>query len=399
MSGAIRETSSVLFKTNPSAQSGGETFEEFAHLCGVNNKRIWTNHNVEISGFMQSLNGAALSGAWLMFEYIDKLSLTNLQTLTREIQMVQQQFLIAENSLERPNGDARSVFITAHSNENMLKKGPKSLQALFVVMVSVTPELLETSNLLTNLKCSFRVYNLNRPPIQYIASVLLMREGYRNHVVLAKSLNDLAKLITSRTQVPVGVTCNDIMMIIAISKKLSEQECESGEIQLLVKASKLYLFSKLQSTVLPQTCSSREIDELGNSLDDWIYSSFKRRPREQVESVELRKALEKATDELKYVISPYQLAQAEELYYALAMNRGVVLLGPKMSGKSTVVQILSKALSVNCSMTCDPVYIDPNTFTMEELFGNLDTSKEKQLGILYALLEKMNRKYRETLYK
>ena len=56
---------------------------------------------------MQYLNGAALASIWVFFEHIDKLNYINLQTFNKEIQMVQQQFIIAELSQD-------SSVITAH---------------------------------------------------------------------------------------------------------------------------------------------------------------------------------------------------------------------------------------------------------------------------------------------
>jgi hypothetical protein len=46
------------------------------------------------------LNGAALASTWIFFEHIDKLDYLHLQTFNKEIQMVQQQFIIAELSQE-----------------------------------------------------------------------------------------------------------------------------------------------------------------------------------------------------------------------------------------------------------------------------------------------------------
>lgn len=51
-----------------------------------------------MKGLMQFLNGAALASVWIFFEHIDKLDNVHLQAFNKEIQMVQQQFIIAELS-------------------------------------------------------------------------------------------------------------------------------------------------------------------------------------------------------------------------------------------------------------------------------------------------------------
>jgi hypothetical protein len=47
---------------------------------------------------MHILNGAALGGVWILFEHINQLEYTHLITISKEVQMVQQQFIIAELS-------------------------------------------------------------------------------------------------------------------------------------------------------------------------------------------------------------------------------------------------------------------------------------------------------------
>ncbi len=45
---------------------------------------------------MQYLNGCALGGVWILLEHLDRLAPLVLSTLNKEIQMVQQQFIISE---------------------------------------------------------------------------------------------------------------------------------------------------------------------------------------------------------------------------------------------------------------------------------------------------------------
>jgi hypothetical protein len=47
---------------------------------------------------MQFLNGATLASSWIFFEHVDKLDYEHLHTFNKEIQIVQQQFIIAELS-------------------------------------------------------------------------------------------------------------------------------------------------------------------------------------------------------------------------------------------------------------------------------------------------------------
>ena len=56
---------------------------------------------------MQYLNGAALGGIWIVLEHMNKLSWLVLQTLNKEIQMVQQQFIISELAQDQSKEQSR----------------------------------------------------------------------------------------------------------------------------------------------------------------------------------------------------------------------------------------------------------------------------------------------------
>ena len=96
ISSALREKSAVLFKCAPSHQTAGDVFEEFSNICSVPYKKFLCNSVVHMKTLMQYLNGAALAGVWVFYEHLDKLPYIHLQTFNKEIQMVQQQFIIAE---------------------------------------------------------------------------------------------------------------------------------------------------------------------------------------------------------------------------------------------------------------------------------------------------------------
>eukprot|EP00347_Sterkiella_histriomuscorum_P021796 403332737 len=107
ISAAFREKSAVLFRTVPSHDYCGDIFQEFSSICSVPFKEYQCNPKLSMKSLMQFLNGAALASVWIFFEHVDKLDYVHLQTFNKEIQMVQQQFIIAELSQD-------SSVITAH---------------------------------------------------------------------------------------------------------------------------------------------------------------------------------------------------------------------------------------------------------------------------------------------
>jgi hypothetical protein len=107
ISSAFREKSAVLFRCIPDHAKAEDIFHEFSNVCTTPFKGFDCNKNMSMRHLMQYLNGAALASIWVFFEHIDKLNYINLQTFNKEIQMVQQQFIIAELSQD-------SSAITAH---------------------------------------------------------------------------------------------------------------------------------------------------------------------------------------------------------------------------------------------------------------------------------------------
>lgn len=111
ISSAFREKSAVLFRCIPDHAKAEDVFHEFSNVCTTPFKAFDCNKNMSMRHLMQYLNGAALASIWVFFEHIDKLNYINLQTFNKEIQMVQQQFIIAELSQD-------SSVITAHITGN-----------------------------------------------------------------------------------------------------------------------------------------------------------------------------------------------------------------------------------------------------------------------------------------
>lgn len=97
ISAALREKSAVLFRCMPTHDYSADVFQEFANLCTTPLKAFpCLSGHVTMKALMQHLNGAALAATWIFFEHVDKLDYLHLQTFNKEIQMVQQQFIIAE---------------------------------------------------------------------------------------------------------------------------------------------------------------------------------------------------------------------------------------------------------------------------------------------------------------
>ena len=392
MSCAIRESSSVLFKTNSSHQCAGDVFEEFANWCGMGSKRIVVNAGTATSSLMQVLNGAALANFWVLFEHISKLNLADLQIIIKEIQMVQQQFLISVGGDSQGESTINKSSRSGASEQSsrQVKVPLKSVNSLFVVMCSIDPFLEVNSNLLTTLSNTFRCTEMIRPDYKTTSSFMLIREGFRYHQGLSRTLADLCRNLVEKLDLQLSISTRDIMTVITIAKKfrdaiIADNDLEMGETQSLAKACKLYFFPKLLHIKGGFDKESEKF--MYDAVDDSVAFVFRKRQRGGYELGELRKGLEQAFAPLKLTVQEHLIRAAEDVYYGLRMHRAVLLLGEKASGKSTVLSLLSAAMKSLYELQVNKYILNPNVFTPKQLFGSLNSEKVQRPGILASIIE------------
>lgn len=389
---ALRESSSVLFKTNTSHQYAGDVFEEFSNWCGMGSKKIAICAGMSTNTLMQVLNGAALANLWMIFEHINKLSGSDLQVITKEIQMVQQQFLISdtgESLVESTiNQSGRSGL--SESSIRPQKVPTKSPNSLFVVLASLDPYQEIDKSLLKTLNISFRSTEMIRPDYKMVSSVVFVREGFRYHQGLSRMTSDFCKNLIEKIDPNLSISTRDIITVAVIAKKFKDastvdNDLELGEAQAVGKACKLYFIPKLIHTKngFDKECNKAVYD----LVDDCVAHVFRKRQRGAFEQADLRKGIEKAFKGLKFAFQEHQARAAEEIYYGLRLHRSVLLLGDNSSGKSAILSLLSVALKDLYELKVNKYSINPNVFTFKQLCGSLNSEKIQRPGILTKIAE------------
>ena len=231
MSSALREKSGILMKTNASHTHASDVFEEMSHQCHMPYKTLICNQDMHVSQLMQVINGAAMARFWVFFEHIDNLPLVNFQIILKEIQMVQQQYIIAElgdfdvaaenevmskamHIAENKNskGDLTvamkdpQVLDKASSlipNNNLSSKITGSLRPSLGIFGSISshmivryPDVADNINL--QAQSSFRTLSLAKPDFHTILKMILKSEGYQSYDKLAKLTTIFLENFTSK---------------------------------------------------------------------------------------------------------------------------------------------------------------------------------------------------------
>jgi len=96
MSSSLRENSAVLYKCGKGQPMAGELFREFANTCAIGYREYTCTPDMGMGALIQYLTGGAFSRIWLGFEFIDLLPYTLLTVFNKEVQLMQQQFIISD---------------------------------------------------------------------------------------------------------------------------------------------------------------------------------------------------------------------------------------------------------------------------------------------------------------
>jgi hypothetical protein len=401
ISSALRETSSVLFKTLPSHDFAGDVFEEFASLCGICTKRIALTSRFAIESVMHCLNGAALANVWTIFEHIDLLTNSNLQVLAREIQMVQQQFLIAEladpdeatvsKQLTQQDISASNATHTEYEESSKaysqsIVQTVKSPSSMFVVMASLSPffDSVKDKALLTTLQNSFRCTEFQRPDINLTLIGLLIREGFKQFRELSSAFKTfVSKLIEELKDPGIPITTKDLVTIVTLARSFRDDEGVAAEAPALAKAVGTYYKTKLAMRGPGATPDIRQLNAWGDSLTKVVQEAFNFKPEYGANKNELLKTdLAEAFIKLNLSYQPWQLKAAYDLNDSLIMFRAALILGPRASGKSTILKLLSNSLGRLNYTTVHKYTLSPSTLSPEQFFGATKADQAKSEGVL-----------------
>ena len=136
ISSSLREKSGIVVSSHSSFGADSEIFEEFANLCATPMQKLFCYANLPLKQALQFVNASALSGVWILFGCFEFLPAVILATLSKEIQMVQQQFIIAEmehdqqEEVEKSREGSSGQINDSNNKQNLavIEKSRSSLQ-------------------------------------------------------------------------------------------------------------------------------------------------------------------------------------------------------------------------------------------------------------------------------
>jgi hypothetical protein len=207
---------------------------------------------------MQYLNGAALANVWVFYEHLDKLEYTEFEAFNKEIQMVQQQFIISElcnesTVMSDPEPSSKSRLEETEDDPGMSIEGegehddesqdpspdkdedelpPSNFRPnkiCFGVFGSFGHKFIIKEPELADKYCStaesgFRTLDLVKPDNSFLIETVLRCEGFRNQDKLKNIFKGYLAIFEKKCKFNLTLLNQDICTICRIAGVIATQE-------------------------------------------------------------------------------------------------------------------------------------------------------------------------------
>jgi len=247
------------------------------------------------------------------------------------------------------------------------------------IFITMNPGYAGRTELPDNLKVLFRPVAMMVPDYSLIAEIMLYAEGFKEAKDLSRKMTKLYKLSSEQLsqQFHYDFGMRAVKSVLVMAGALKRSEPNLSEDVVLIRAMKDSNIPKFLSHDLP----------LFNAIITDLFPEAKIPESENAELVkEIREQLisQKLSDTKGFV------EKVVQYHETLKVRFGVMLVGPTMAGKSTVLKTLANSytsLAKKRNATKQPphpdfkttelVILNPKSITMEELFGNFDNISQE----------------------
>ncbi|XP_060838419.1 cytoplasmic dynein 2 heavy chain 1 [Rhopalosiphum padi] len=349
----LTQAMSMGFGGNPYGPAGTgktESIKALGYLFGRQVLVFNCDEGIDIKSLTRILIGLARCGAWGCFDEFNRLEDSTLSMISTRIHPIQEAIKNKETSFVLEN---QKIDLNLNAG-------------IFVTLNPAGQGYGGRNKLPDNLKQLFRPVIMSKPDQTLIANVALHAEGFKHPQTIAKKLVetfDSAKQLLSNQQhydwglralkTVIGF-CGTILKASAVTLKSLSEECSVA-----VQALELNTISKLtfDDSVLFKSLISNIFPEFKVTNNTQIYDTLTQKIRKAAEDMELQ-------------INPRQEQKCIELYEQLQQRMGVVVMGPPSTGKTTIIQLLSRALTTNNNIKIHK--INPKAQSRSQLLGKVD---------------------------
>lgn len=330
-----------------------------AKKCVVFNCSDRLDHNAMAKFFI----GLCYCGAWACFDEFNRMEQEVLSVVAQQITTIQ-------------------TAMIKNSKKFLFEDDLVNLDDSCAVFITMNPGYAGRSELPDNLKALFRPIAMMIPDYAMIAEIFLYSYGFQQARTLARKLITSFKLsseqLSSHKHYDYGMRAvTAVIKKAGAIKRASSIECDEEEL----------LLQAVKESTLPKFLPE-DLPLLSGILSDLFPDvQFKDTPSE------ITPFIHQAILEMKLVESPKFIKKAIELFELIQARHGNMVIGDAMTGKSTLIEVLSRAYALYTYYNMpvefrgphkvERVIINPKSITLEQLYGHDDdTSHDWTDGIL-----------------
>ena len=305
--------------------------------------------------------GLCFCGAWVCFDEFNRINMEVLSVVAEQILSIQKSVQTKAGLFNLDNDEVKmdlnvAVFITMNPSYSNRSKLPENLKTLFRSVTMITPE-----------------YSV-------IAEIYLYSYGFMDARVLARKIVNSLKVASEQlsNQAHYDYGMRAVNTIVKAAGWFKQENLNENE--------EVLIFRAIKAINVPKFVK----DDI-QLFDGILLDLFGAVNEGKLELFELEPMVLKAFSELFYVPHPEFLRKIQEIFQTIELRHGVMVVGPTQGGKTTALEILSKALGYNSH--AEYCYINPKSMSLNQFYGFFDnTAHEWVDGILTSSLRKFTEK-------